>query len=97
MSLKTKINESKANIGWIHGILSTFGGVICAYLLMLNITNFIDADYAIKLIPSMILTPIMSTVFGMWILFSQTILVAIKKTFLLSTFLLVLLYIGKII
>ena len=72
-------NEKKSNIGFFHGTLSLFGGVILGYLIMMTFSKYIPGDYAIKIIPSVILTPIIISISGLWLLFSQTLKSSIIK------------------
>lgn len=72
-------NERKPRIGFLHGTLSILGGVILGYLIMMTFSKYMPGDYAIKIIPSIILTPIIISLSGLWLLFSQTINSSIIK------------------
>jgi len=73
MKKKIKINEKKSNIGFFHGTLSICGGIILGYLVMMVFSKYTPGDYAIKIIPSVILTPIIISFTGLWLLFSPTL------------------------
>ncbi|AXH14679.1 hypothetical protein [Malaciobacter mytili] len=73
------IKEPKAKIGWVHGILACIGALYLSFFSMLSLTYILQQDYAIKILPAMICTPILICSFGIWILFSLTILQALKK------------------
>jgi hypothetical protein len=74
-----KVNRKKSKIGFFHGILSLFGGVILGYLVMMTFSKYMPGDYAIKIIPSIILTPIIISLAGLWLLFSQTLMSNVIK------------------
>ena len=74
-----KLNEQKSNIGFVHCCISTFGGIILAYLFMMLFSKFIPGDYGIKIVPSIVLTPIFMSIFGLWLLFSKTTFKAFLK------------------
>ena len=81
MNIRTfsKTNERKSKIGFFHGIISLIGGIILGYLIMMTFSKYMPGDYAIKIIPSIILTPIIITILGLWLLFSQTLTTSIIK------------------
>ncbi|MCV6607864.1 MAG: hypothetical protein OIF32_06610 [Campylobacterales bacterium] len=79
--LISTIYESKSHIGWTHGVLSVVGGVVLAFFSGTLLTSFLAGDFPLRIVPSMILTPILVSIFGIWILFSNTIYTAIQKTF----------------
>jgi len=72
-------NETKSKIGFVHGTISLVGGVILAYLFMMIFSKYFPGDYAVKIIPSIVLTPIVISIFGIWLLFSQSVRVSIIK------------------
>jgi len=74
-----KINEQKSKIGFVHGFLSIIGGIVLAYLFMMLFSKFMPGDYGIKIVPSIVLTPIFISIFSLWILFSKSILIAFYK------------------
>lgn len=51
-------------------------------------------DYAVKIVPAMILVPILVSFFGIWLLNSVNILSMLKKFLLISLILSILLFIG---
>lgn len=73
------LNEPKTRIGWVHGILACMGSIFIGYLLMALVTYVIEDDYAFKLIPSMITTPILICIIGIWLLFCKSYLEIVKK------------------
>lgn len=87
-TLKNYLYEPKSNIGWVHGSIACIGALICAFLTMMLFSALMFGDYAYKIVPSIILTPILITVFGLWLLFSEKAINAIKKTFFCLTILL---------
>jgi hypothetical protein len=73
------LNEPKTKIGWVHGLLTCIGSVIISYLAMSLISLFLQADYAFRLIPSMIITPILVCIVSLWLLFCKSYFEIIKK------------------
>lgn len=76
--------EPKTKIGWVHGLLACIGGAYLSFFSMMSLSHMIDADYAIKLLPTMISTPILICFFGLWLLYSQTLFHCLKKIFFAS-------------
>ncbi len=76
--------ESKSNIGWTHGFITCIGSIVCAYLTMMIVARFIEGDYALKIVPAIILTPLLISVYALWILFSRTIVVSLLKVVMQS-------------
>lgn len=93
---KTKIylHETKSKIGLVHGLLACIGALLLSYLSCMQIAFFIQGDYALKIIPNFILMPILMIIYGTWILFSKTRIIAIKKIVQVSLFFLLLLIIS---
>ncbi len=91
MLKKTKIfmYESKPKIGLVHAFSACIGAVLLSYLTTMLLSTIIIGNYSLKLIPAMILTPILMSFYGTWILFSKTRILAIKKILYLLIFLLV--------
>ena len=85
-NMKNFITEPKSKIGWVHGTISTLGGVVLGFLTMMIYSKFILADMATKIFPSVIITPILITCFALWLLFSKSLLDSLKKLILYSTF-----------
>ena len=75
----SNINEQKSKIGFVHGFVSIVGGVILSYVFMMLFSKFMPGDYGIKIVPSIVLTPIFMSIFGLWLLFSKTTLKAFLK------------------
>ncbi len=73
------INGQKSKIGFTHGFTCIVGGIILAYLTMMLFSKFMPGDYGVKIVPSIILTPILICVFGLWLLFSKTIFQSLLK------------------
>lgn len=73
------LNEPKTKIGWVHGLLTCIGSVIISYLTMSLISLFLQADYAFRLIPSMIITPALLCIVSLWLLFCKSYFEIIKK------------------
>lgn len=87
--------EPKSQIGWVHGFIACFGAVLLSYLSTMILSTLLIGDFAQRIIPSMILTPILMSFWGIWILFSKTRYLAIKK-FILALILLFLTFITLI-
>jgi uncharacterized membrane protein YeaQ/YmgE (transglycosylase-associated protein family) len=87
------LNEPKTKIGWVHGFLSCIGSVFIAYLIMSFISTTISADYAFKIIPSMIGTPILICIVGIWLLFCKSYFEIIKKILYMISLILILFFI----
>jgi hypothetical protein len=87
--LKIYLHETKPKIGLVHGISSCIGAIILSYLSCMEIAFIIQGDYALKIIPNFILAPILMILYGIWILFSQTNMIVLKKITFLSLSLLV--------
>ncbi len=75
------LHEPKIKIGWVHGLFACIGGAYLSFFSMMSMSYILDADYAIKLLPTMISTPILLCFFGLWLLYSQTIFDCLKKIF----------------
>ena len=85
--------EPKSKIGWVHGSLACVCALLCAYLTMMNSTLFLEGDYAQRIIPSIVLTPILISVYGLWFLFVSNYITLIKRfilVFVLLLFLMIL-------
>lgn len=66
-------NQKKSNIGFFHGFISIIGGIILGYLIMMVFSKYMIGDNAIKIMPSIIITPITISFAGLWLLFSTTL------------------------
>lgn len=88
------LNEPKTKIGWVHGICTIIASIILAYLTAMLYSSLNFSDYAIKMIPAMIMTPILISFFGIWLLNSSTLFIMLKKFFILFFILVILLIIG---
>jgi len=86
MNLNTQriLKKKKSKIGFFHGTLSIIGGILLGYLIMMVFSMYIPGDNAIKIMPSIIVTPIAICIAGLWLLFSKTTIVCILKILLLS-------------
>ena len=82
ISFYSFLNEPKTKIGWVHGFLACIGSVFIGYLIM-----------AFKLIPSMIITPILICIIGIWLLFCKSYFEIIKKILYTIGFILILFFI----
>ncbi len=71
--------ETKTKIGYTHAIISTLGAILLAYLTAMFIATIIVGDFALKIIPAMMLTPIFMSLYGIWLLFSKTRIEVLKK------------------
>lgn len=80
-NLKNYLFEPKSKIGWVHGLLACFGALVCAYLTMMIFTLVSSGDYAHRIIPSIILTPLLMSVYGLYFLFTQKPINVLKKIF----------------
>jgi len=89
MNLNTQkiLKKRKPHIGFLHGSISLIGAIILSYLIMMVFSKYMPGDYAVKIIPSIIITPILISITGLWLLFSHTIILSLIK-FLVSTILL---------
>jgi hypothetical protein len=81
----------KSKIGFIHGFISIFGAITLSYLSMMCFAKYIPADFATKIIPTYVLTPILIPIYFIWILFSKTIMSSILKLTTLTCLLVLLL------
>jgi len=94
-NIKNFLYEPKSKIGWVHGLLACLFAAICSNLMMTIVTASISGDFAQRIIPPMILTPILVSIFGIWFLFSNSMINFLKKVFfsiiLLSVFLIIIL------
>ena len=86
---KTKnfLHETKSSIGLVHGILACIGAVILSFLTTMQLTHLIVGDYAIRIVPAIILTPILMSIYGLWLLFSKTRMQVINKILITSSIL----------
>lgn len=89
----TLLYEPKTKIGWVHGFLACIGSAVIAYLTMALISSIINADYAFKIIPSMIGTPILLCIISFWLLFCKSYFEIIKKIFYMISLLLFIFFI----
>lgn len=85
------LNEQKSNIGFVHGFTCIIGAVILGYLSMMIFSKFMPGDYGLKIVPSIVLTPITISVFGLWLLFSKSIFSSFIKLFVLSALFIIIL------
>lgn len=76
------LHDNKSRIGLFHGFISCIGALVLAFLTSMLLSIIIDGDYAQKIVPSMILTPILMVFYGIWLLLSNTRYVVIKKVIL---------------
>jgi len=93
-NLKNYLYEPKSKIGWVHGLIACIGALFCAYLTMMIFTSLARNDYALRIIPSIILTPILICAYSLYFLFTQKIISVIKKIFTLLFVLLIILIIS---
>jgi len=77
--IKNYLYEPKSKIGWVHGLLACFGALCCAYLTMMTFTSSTSGDYAYKIIPSIILTPVLMSSYGLFFLFTHKPINVLKK------------------
>jgi len=90
-NLKNYLYEPKSKIGWVHGLLACFGALVCAYLTMMIFTSLASGDYAHRIIPSIIITPILMSVYGLYFLFTHKPIDIFKKIFSVLIFLIIIL------
>ena len=93
-NIKKFLYETKSKIGLVHVFTACIGAVLLSYLTTMLLSTLIVGNYSLKIVPAMILTPILMSLYGTWILFSKTRIIAIKKTLYTSIFLLCSLYIS---
>lgn len=84
--------EPKTRIGWAHGILAILGAFALAYLNGMALTSLLKGDYAERILPMMILTPMFVSVYGIWLLCSKTLLHVIQKIMMISVLALIVLF-----
>ncbi|WP_044417404.1 hypothetical protein [Halarcobacter anaerophilus] len=82
-TLKKYLFESKPKIGLVHGISTILGSFILAFLSMMVFSKFMQGDFAFKVMPSVVFTPVLTTVYGFWLLFSKNLFACFSKIFLL--------------
>ena len=85
------LNAKKSNIGFVHGFISIFGAVLLSYLTMMCFSKYMPFDTAIKIVPAFILTPMLISFYGIWLLFSKTIIKSLIKLSTLSLVFIILL------
>jgi len=84
------LSEPKSKIGLVHGFVACIGSFVFSFLIISSLPIITKGDYAYKIIPWMMLTPIVITILGTWILFSNSYFEIIKKLFyLLLTYLII--------
>lgn len=88
------LSEPKTKIGWVHGSLTILFSFLLSYLVAMIFSSLDFEDYAVKIVPAMILVPILVSFFGIWLLNSVNILSMLKKFLLISLILSILLFIG---
>lgn len=82
------VHESKSKLGFAHGTLTIIGSILLSYLTMMVFSKYMVGDYAVKIIPSIILTPVMISIYALWLLYSKSFLICLEKVFILSFLLL---------
>ncbi|MGP2657524.1 hypothetical protein ACOJTA_10820 [Malaciobacter sp. WC5094] len=89
MKKKSKdfLHITKSRIGLVHASLACIGAVVLSFLTTMLLSSLINGDYAIKIVPSMILTPILMSFYGIWLLFCKTRIQVIKKSLYMFIFL----------
>lgn len=75
---------SRSEIGFIHGLIICIASVCSAYLTMMLFSSIMFGDYIYKVLPSILITPILISIFAIWFLFSTSALVFYKKFFIFS-------------
>jgi|GEM_PF-1737731 len=90
--IKKYLHEPKSKIGLVHGLAACICSLLCAYLTMMIFTSIAFGDYAYRVIPSIILTPVLISVYGLFFLFSESLISLLKKS-LLSIFILTIFFI----
>lgn len=73
------LKTPKMTIGWVHGVISIIGAFLLAYTTGMSLSILFQGDAAMRLLPAMLLTPLMACIFGFWLLFSQTRMQSILK------------------
>jgi len=86
VDIKNYLFEPKSKIGWVHGTICILGSIILAYLTMMLYSKFMIGDNGVKIVPPMILTPVLIACFSIWLLFSKTIMQSIQKLLILTLF-----------
>ena len=84
---KNFLYRTKSKIGLVHGIIACIGAVVLSFLTTMILSTIISGNYAIKIIPSMILTPILISFYGIWLLFCKTRIQVIKRSLYMFLFL----------
>jgi len=72
-------NKKRSSIDLFRGLIAIFGGIILGYLIMMVFSKYMIGDNAIKIMPSIILTPIIISFAGLWLLFSKTLFSCASK------------------
>lgn len=93
-NIKNYIYEPKSKIDLAYTFLVCMGAISCSYLTTMLLSVIIIGDYANKIIPSIILTPILMSIYALWLLFSKRVIDIIKKIFFTYIFLIVLIYLN---
>lgn len=84
-NLKNYLFEPKSKIGWVHGTITVLGAIILGYLTMMLYSKFMIGDNGIKIVPSMIISPVLIVFYSIWLLFSRTIIKSLTKLLILAT------------
>ena len=88
------LSEPKTKIGWVHGSLTILFSFLLSYLVAMIFSSLDFEDYAVKIVPAMILVPILVSFFGIWLLNSISIMNMSKKFFIVFIIFIILLYVG---
>lgn len=83
-NFKNYLFEPKSKIGWVHGTITIIGSIILAYLTMMIYTKLMLGDNGVKIVPSMIITPVLIACYSIWLLFSRTIIKSFTKLLALA-------------
>ena len=81
MNNQTTITTKKmrSSIDLFRGLIAIFGDIILGYLIMMIFSKYMIGDNAIKIMPSIILTPVIISFTGLWLLFSKTLVISVIK------------------
>lgn len=82
----TYLHKPQSKRGWVYGFCICVLSLCCAYLTMMLFSSLMIKSYVHRIMPSVILTPLLSSFFAIWFLFSDTFLTFLKKAIIYTLF-----------
>lgn len=78
------VRKNKEKIGLGYGIAVSLSAIFFAYLFCSSLVSFLPGDYAQRIVPMMIATPVATSIFGIWFLLSKNNFELVIKTAAIS-------------